>query len=259
MLLHFPVKQGRGTDPPYFLPGNSGTQRIFRESPETMPQRSSMKLRSLVIFAATALLMTSPIAAQELRFSVMLGAPDRSAAGFGKLTSDQIAVIDALVRRDTISRGSTSAQRAGDDAEKAAAGFSQRLTASERTAAGLSSLTALEVAQLDALVERHQAAKLARTLLAPPTYLSPRSHVTPTEKKQEREIHGSFSLSYGFGSGGYSEKTGSMVLTMEDPAKGYAISIGYSESHIKGGRGYIYRDPFYDRTNGLPLDDPLRP
>jgi hypothetical protein len=74
---------------------------------------------------------------------------------------------------------------------------------------------------------------------------SPASRVTPTEAKKEREIHGSFSLSYGFGSGGYSEKTGSMVLTMDDPARRYSISVGYSESHIKG--GHVYRDPFYDR------------
>jgi hypothetical protein len=53
------------------------------------------------------------------------------------------------------------------------------------------------------------------------------------------------------GSGGYSEKTGSMVLTMDDPARRYSITIGYSESHVKGGYGYpgLYydRDPFNDR------------
>ena len=47
---------------------------------------------------------------------------------------------------------------------------------------------------------------------------------------------------------------------MEDPARGYSISVGYSESHIKGGPAYIYRDPlYYDRMRGLPPDDPLRP
>jgi hypothetical protein len=94
-------------------------------------------------------------------------------------------------------------------------------------------------------------------LLAPPSYLSPRPNIVPTERKQEREIHGSFSLSYAVGSGGYSAKTGSMVMTMEDPAKKYSISIGYTESHVKG--GYIYRDPLYDRPYAGGLDDPLRP
>jgi hypothetical protein len=81
--------------------------------------------------------------------------------------------------------------------------------------------------------------------------------VTPTERKKEREIHGAFSLSYGFGSGGYSEKTGSMVLNLEDPDRGYSITVGYSESHVKGGHPYIYRDPFYDPYRD-PFHDPFR-
>ena len=128
-----------------------------------------------------------------------------------------------------------------------AATFSQRLTGDEQRTAGLLKLSATELPKLDGFINRFQNAKLARTLLAPPTYLARSSRVTPTEAKKEREIHGSFSLSYGFGSGGYSEKTGSMLLTMDDPARRFSISVGYSESHIKGGNGYIYRDPFYDR------------
>ena len=104
------------------------------------------------------------------------------------------------------------------------------------------------MARLDELVVRYQNARLARTLLAPPVYLSRASRVTPTEKKKEREIHGSFTLSYGFGSGGYSEKTGSMVLTMEDPDRGYSISVGYSESHIKNGS--YYRPLYSDALQG---------
>ena len=220
-----------------------------------MLQFSGMRSRPLLLLAALLLLIVARLDAQDLRFSTTLSAADRSAAGLARLSSDQVAVIDALVRRDTVSRGSLSAQRGGEGSEKSAGTFSQRLGASERTAAGLAALSPLEIAQLDACVERHQAAKLARSLLAPPVYLTPRATVTPTEKKQEREIHGSFSLSYGFGSGGYSEKSGSMVLTMEDPARGYSISIGYSESHIKGGPSYIYRDPLHDRARGLPPDD----
>lgn len=225
-----------------------------------MPQFFRMK-RVLLFMLAAGWLLTARLAAQDLRFSATLGAADRSAAGLAKLTSDQVAVIDALVRRDTGARSSvsSSSNAEGADKKEVAATFSQRLTENERRTAGLPALSALELAQLDGFVERYQAAKLARSLLSPPAYLSPRPRVTPTEKKQEREIHGSFSLSYGFGSGGYSEKTGSMVLTMEDPARGYSISVGYSESHIKGGH-YIYRDPLYhDRMRGVTPDDPLHP
>ena len=38
----------------------------------------------------------------------------------------------------------------------------------------------------------------------------PTRRLLATEKKPERRVHGTFSLSYGFGKGGYSEKTGSM-------------------------------------------------
>lgn len=213
-----------------------------------------MKFGSVLLLAAALLWPLSRLAAQELRFSATLGTAERTASGLAKLTSDQVAVIDAFVRRDTTSRGSAQPPTG----EKAAAPFSQRISAEERKTAGLPTLAATEVAQLDALVERHQTARLARTLLAPPLYLARNARVTPTEKKKEREIHGSFSLSYGMGSGGYSEKAGSMVLTMEDPARGYSISVGYRESHVKGGYG-VYRDPSYDYSRGLTPDDPFRP
>lgn len=214
-----------------------------------------MKLASFLL-VATALLAGAAAHANDLRFSATLSAADRAAAGLSKLTSDQVAVVDALTRRDTGSR-STTTTVSGEPGAKAPTTFSQRLTTEERQTAGLPALRPEEVAQLDAFVERYQAGRLARTLLAPPTYLTPRSRLTPTERKKEREIHGSFSLSYGVGSGGYSEKTGSMVLTLEDPDRGYSISVGYSESHVKG--GYIYRDPFYDRPRVFDPADPFRP
>jgi len=120
-------------------------------------------------------------------------------------------------------------------------------------------LTAAELARLDAAIDRHQNARLARALLAPPVFLARRNPIVPTERKKDRGIHGSFSLSYGVGSGGYSEKSGSMVLTLEDPAKGFSLSVGYSETHTKGGVPYyLYRDPLVDRPRLLP-GDPLWP
>jgi hypothetical protein len=228
----------------------------------SLPCLNRLLLRCLAL--GLLALATARIHANDVRFSQTLQAEDRSAAGLGRLSSDEVAVIDALVRRDTASRGSSTP----DPKEAAApATFSQRLTADERRAAGFAKLTATELPKLDAFVDRHQNARLARSLLAPPTFVSRASRIVPTEKKKEREIHGSFSLSYGMGSGGYSEKTGSMVLTLEDPDRGYSISVGYSESHIKGGSGYIYRDPslyrdpFHDPLRGGPMDSvtPFRP
>ena len=208
-------------------------------------------LRALV---AWLLLLTAAVAQTgELRFSQSLKAEDRAEAGLTRLSSDEIAVIDALVRRDTGTRAGTAA---GDQTPVS---FSQRLSVSERGAAGLAKLNATELPKLDAFVARHQSARLARSLLAPPTYVTRPSRVTPTEKKKERQIHGSYSLSFGMGSGGYSEKSGSMMLTLDDPERGFSISVGYTETHTKG--GYIYRDPFYDPLRGGPMDTvaPFRP
>lgn len=202
--------------------------------------------------------LAASAAASDLRFSVSLEPAERTACGLARLTSDQVAVLDAFVRRDTGVRGRPGPVDPVKD-PKPDATFSQRLTAGERETAGLPTLTPAELAQLDATIDRHQNARLARTLLAPPSFLSPRSQIIPTERKKEREIHGSFSLSYGMGSGGYSEKSGSMMLTLEDPAKGYSISVGYTETHTKGGVPYyLYRDPLYDRMYN-PLSDPFRP
>jgi len=202
-------------------------------------------LRLLLAFAVT---WTAALGAEaiEPRFSLVLGQEDRETAGIGRLTSDEAAVIDALVRRDTLARLNAT------PATKLAEQFSQRLTAGERQTAGLGKLTPAELAQLDGLVDRHQNARLARTLLAPPVYLSRSSPVRTTETKREREIHGTFSLSYGVGSGGYSEKSGSATFTLEDPAKGYSVTVGYSETHTKGGP--LYRDPRYEYGRGMPLE-----
>ena len=213
-----------------------------------MPQHHLMSTARVSSFLAVLFtLFASRAVASDLRFSHAITGAERTASGLTKLTSDQVAVIDAFVRRDTTARGApvdTSAPASADEKVKPVpATFSQRLEARERSTAGLGSLSAMEVAQLDALVDRHQNAKLARTLLAPPVFLS-RSKIEPSETEKKRQIHGSYSLSFGWGSGGYSERTGSMMLNFEDPVKGYSISVGYTESHIKGGNG-VYLDPYY--------------
>ncbi len=179
--------------------------------------------------------------AGDARFTGTLAAADREAAGLVKLSSDQIAILDALVRRDTTARGRTPAPKAA--AEAAPAEFSRRLSADEARNIGLPALTPAQVAKLDALVDRHQSALLARTLLAPPAFLTPSRREVTSERKSERNVHGTFSLSYGWGKGGYSEKTGAMSVTIDDPARNLSLTIGYAESHIKGGPAYLYRDP----------------
>jgi hypothetical protein len=173
-------------------------------------------------------------AQDELRFSASLGAEERAAAGLARLDADRVAVIDALVRRDS-SRPAVAG---------APADFSARLTADERRTAGIATLTAAERARLDTAVARHQSARAARSLQAPLVLAAPRGRITTEERRPERGMHGAFSLSYTFGRGGYSERTGSILLTHEDPASGLSLAIGYSETHVKGPAPYyLARDP----------------
>jgi|SRR5581483_2088041 len=197
-----------------------------------------MKLAALAFLGLLAFVARA--AEPDPRFSQTLSAAERTQIGLEKLSSDQVAVLDAIVRRDM------EAKRAGR-AENSPAAFSLRLTEDEKRNTGLAAMTAVQVATVDSLVERHEAARLARALLSPPVYIARHSELDPNRTKSaEREIHGEFSLSMGWGSGGYSEQTGSMVLRMDDPEHRYSISVGYSESRIKGpAGGYIVGPPYY--------------
>jgi hypothetical protein len=215
---------------------------------------------SLLFTTALVWFTAAAASASDLRFSQLLKSEERSAAGLHRLDSDQLAVLDALVRRDTGRLSNPTTSATSGDAEPAPATFSGRLTANERRIAGLASLTEAELPKLNAFVERYQNARMARTLLGPMS-IHPRSPPRPseTELKPERKIHGSFSLSYGWGKGGYSEKTGSMVLNYDDPEGRYSVTFGYTESHVKGPQ--VYRDPYYDPLRGGVLREqpPFRP
>lgn len=196
-----------------------------------------MKLWSL-LFACLCLAGLAR-ATETDRFSQWLTTTEQREAGVDKLTSDQVAVLDALVRKDISNRSVGRAEGSPDE-------FSKRLKPDELRNTGLASLTAEQVARVDVFVGRFAGAKLARTLLAPPVYIS-RTPPRPeqTERKKERELHGTFSLSMGWGSGGYSEKSGSMTVRMDDPEHNFSLSVGYSETHVKGPSGVIYRDGYY--------------
>ena len=199
-----------------------------------------MKPRALLL--AAALIAISPVGARAAdgRFSQMLTTSESVESGINHFSSDQIAVLDALVRRDLAMR---AAPRRDDKplAEK----FSQRLTDDERRNAGLTLLTEVQVARVDALVEQRGAATLARALLAPPTFVPTGMRLRPTEGKTAPEIHGSISLSYGAGKGGYSERSGGMTLNYDDPVHNLSVSFSYWETHVKGGSGIpYYRDDY---------------
>ncbi|MSU65003.1 MAG: hypothetical protein EXS38_02625 [Opitutus sp.] len=203
------------------------------------------------IAVTLAALSPAASAAESSRFSLRINATERTESGVSRLSSDQVAVLDALVRRDTV------AFLTGATEPEAPARFSLRLTADERRNAGLAQLKAEEVVRLDSLVQSTQVPRSTASLLAPPPLLSA-ARPQILEKKKEREIHGSVSLTYGWG-GGSSVKSGSMLMSMEDPEKKYSVTIGYTETHVKGPNGYR-GDYIGDMPGMLPYRvDPFRP
>ena len=195
-------------------------------------------MKSRVWLLTAVLLALSPFAAHAAdgRFSQMLTTNESVECGVNRLSSDQAAVLDALVRRDL----ATQAKPRRDD-QPLAPKFSQRLSADERRNAGFALMTEAQIAKLDTYVERFGAGTLARSLLAPPVYFPTGMRQLPTEARTTPEVHGSFTLQYGVGSGGYSEKAGGMNLNYTDPVRNFAVSFSYWESHTKGG-GIPYRD-----------------
>ena len=226
--------------------------KIDRESADWLHQ-FHLVTKTWTLFRAVAFATLSAIcsAAESSRFSLQLNATERAESGLARLTSDQVAVLDALVRRDTFAF--LTGKREADAPVK----FGERLTADERRNAGLSQLTAEEVTRIDGLIQGIQVPRSNASLLASPPLLSS-APVRILEKKKEREIHGSVSLTYGWG-GGSSVKSGSMVMSMEDPEKKYSVTIGYTETHVKGPGGYR-GDYLGDMPGMLPYRaDPFRP
>ena len=202
-----------------------------------------MPRRPLFLAFSAALAVLASSLAADTRFSQTLALSERAESGINRLSSDQVAVLDAFVRRDLAARLAPH----GDEPALAAR-FSQRLTAAERTTAGFALLTDLELSRLDAFVEQHASAALARTLLAPPAFVPAGMLLRSAEAKTLPEIHGAISLSYGFGKGGYSQMGGSIMLNYDDPAHRYSVMVGYAETRVKGlgpyRDGYVGAPPF---------------
>lgn len=207
-------------------------------------------LRNVLVFTASLLAFVSTSSASEsedVRLSRTLIPSEYADAGLKELSSDQVAIIDALVRRDTAAVRRTS----GDTTRPAR--FSERLSVDERNNAGLSLLSESELEALDRYVARLTAPidSPSGSFAAGRPFRSP--FIADKTLRRAPEIHGMISLMYGVGKGGYSERGGAMVLTYDDPS-GISLAVGYSEIRTKGGyflRDYHYRDRYRGFEPGL--------
>ena len=204
-----------------------------------------LNFRKLLTLASCLVAFTTALpGAEDIRLSRTLIPSEYADSGLKQLSSDQVAVLDALVRRDAAANLRAATAEASRPAR-----FSERLTPDERTNAGFALLNETQVVTLDGYVAR---------LIAPVgsssgSFAAGQGGTGPRiiTKKLQRgpEIHGSITLMYGQGSDGYSERGGAMVLTYDDPS-GISLAVGYSEIRSEGGHYYRdfrhHRDRFYD-------------
>ncbi len=185
-------------------------------------------------------------AATAARFSKTLPETEFAAAGLEQLSADQIAILDALVRRDIANADLvTKTPRA--------ARFSERLSADERHDAGVHLLAATEVATLDASVQRLIVPR------APGTFglVSPNgpSSIPSLKLRRDPKLQTHFAAMVAVGSHDYSAFGAGVELSYDDPNNDFGISVSYSEIHEKGGHPYRYYDRYYhDRYYRRSLD-----
>ena len=202
--------------------------------------------------AWTVAAAAAPVAA---RFSAELSPAERTACGIDRLTSDEVASLDALVRR----QGAVKAK-----AGKPAA-FSQRLRPGEKHAAGLDRLRSEELSRLDAVVARKSSpTETSAELTDFATFANEHPLLMagfPTAGAIDAadvagprpQIHGEMRLEFGFGRG-HSERSAGLELDYDDPAHGFSASLDYEVSRIQSRRPVLPPsfDPFYHG----PMENP---
>ncbi|HTQ30188.1 MAG TPA: hypothetical protein VMI53_03175 [Opitutaceae bacterium] len=184
----------------------------------------SLRTRARSILALGCLLVSTAVAARadDLPFSQILTPAERSEAGLNKLSGEQIAILDALVAREELSR-----MNAWNSVHPQAADFSHGLAPDKRHSAGLDRLTAPELVRLDDLVQKNLSLKMAESAPA----VGP---LKPEGIKPRPQVHGELGVMVAVGSHGYNAYGGYVALNYADLAKRYSISAFYAETRVKG-------------------------
>jgi len=174
-----------------------------------------MKLRSGLLGLFLLALAAWPVRAADLQFSASLSAAQKAEAGLDHLSADQVAVVDALVRR-------TAPTADQDKTSATALPFSQRLADTERAAAGLDRLSASELSRLNALVVEQTAAEPTKSV---PTFKA-------DDWAHRLTVHGSVTLGIA-GGHGFSSRFAEGEVEVFDPVTGMRVTIGYGTERGK--------------------------
>ena len=170
----------------------------------------------------------TPLRAGEGGFTATLSAEQKTAAGLDVLTPAELAGLDRIVADEV---GLARQQNIGEFSEN----FVARRSTGERQLAGLDRLTAEQQAKINEFVAAALAAR-------------PKPKERPRIKDSEvlvparpAEIHGSVTLSYGWG-GGRSFRGESLWLDYYDPESRVGIGVGIA--NYSGGFAGYYPDDY---------------
>ncbi len=182
-----------------------------------------------VALTAGLLAVATRLPAAEGGFVATVPSDQQLAAGLTGLSVSERQALDQLVAVELdLARHGGSGELAGT--------FSSRRSQPELKSTGLDRLTPPELAKLDELVA---AALAARPKPKERPRIRDSDVFNPAPKP---EIHGSFSLTYGRGSGGRSFHGSSFEVNYFDPAKGFGLYVGVANI---SGKGFYYGYPDY--------------
>lgn len=165
-------------------------------------------------------------------FTATLSQDRFAACGLAVLADAERAALDQLIANEV-------ALRREEDPAVPTAGFSTRCSAEQHQAAGLHRLSPVELAQLD------QSIAAVVTRPAPKTRPRLKESEVIYGRPRQPEIHGSISLTYGWGAGGRDFRASSLWVTIEDPDRRFGLGIGVSTSKGDLFPGYYYPDHGY--------------
>ncbi len=157
-------------------------------------------------------------------FFARLTPEERTAAGLGRLSAEQLSVLTAQVEKEV------RLARQGDVTGFAGT-FISRRTEAEKTAAGLGILTTGEKYQLDRLVSRALAARPPQPPVLPG---SAQSGVELLKPKSPWETHGFVQLEYGFGSGDSEYKAATVAVAQVNTKTGTVLEFAYTVAEATG-------------------------
>jgi len=200
-----------------------------------------MKCWKSIICGCLVAATTITALADNIRFSQQLTPSDRMEIGLQRLSPDELAILDALVRRDEKWYAKPGTPPPSPTR------FSQRLSPEECKSAGLDRFDDAHLFRLDVLVSRIEFGNVPMAAAGNSTQSASPKQVTTSGL----EIHGMVSFTVGGGSGGYSEMGGAMALMLDDPAHNLSVFVNYEEMHAKG--PLLGRDCYIDQNLHAPL------